>query len=232
MSSEPLSYLRTDPLLHADMLELLSRPDTQVLYASDDACLLQNDWLAEASAVRAADAEMLVTLASDAGAEVCVAHQIHFQKPLAALGYNVNKLCFQCAYVKKEPVAYTLPADTEIRLLDESYAPFVAAHYAMNPEVEHARERIRAGMLGAFVGGELAGFISTHEEGSMGMLEVLPAYRRRRLGFALEAALINHLLRMGKTPFGQVFEDNDASLRLQEKLGMAFAGGRIFWAIR
>ncbi|MFQ7452543.1 MAG: GNAT family N-acetyltransferase [Flavonifractor plautii] len=37
-------------------------------------------------------------------------------------------------------------------------------------------------MLGAFVDGTLAGFAGFHGEGSIGLLEVLPAYRRRGLG--------------------------------------------------
>ena len=39
--------------------------------------------------------------------------------------------------------------------------------------------------FGAFVDGQLAGFVGEHSEGSMGMLEIFPAYRRRGLGYSL-----------------------------------------------
>ena len=35
-------------------------------------------------------------------------------------------------------------------------------------------------MLGAFVDGELAGFIGRHDQGALGVLEVLPEYRPLR----------------------------------------------------
>ena len=50
-------------------------------------------------------------------------------------------------------------------------------------------------MTGAFLDGVLAGLIGIHEEGSIGMLEVLPAYRRRGLGYALEAGAIRRALK-------------------------------------
>ena len=48
----------------------------------------------------------------------------------------------------------------------------------MAPGRDYVAERLAAGaMTGAFLDGVLAGFIGIHEEGSIGMLEVLPAYR-------------------------------------------------------
>lgn len=55
-------------------------------------------------------------------------------------------------------------------------------------------------MTGAFLDGVLAGFIGIHEEGSIGMLEVLPAYRRRSLGYALEAGAIRPRTEGGRYP--------------------------------
>ena len=85
--------------------------------------------------------------------------------------------------------------------------------------------------FGAFVGGALAGFIGTHAEGSMGMLEIFPEYRRRGLGCALEAGLIRRLLERGEIPFCQVIEGNEASMRLQEKLGMTFSDEPVYWMV-
>ena len=88
---------------------------------------------------------------------------------------------------------------------------------------------IDRGMLGAFVAGEPAGFIATHIEGSMGMLEVLPQYRRRGIGEALLLAMTAFCLEQGKYPYGQVFTDNGPSLALQRKVGMTLSEELLFW---
>ena len=71
--------------------------------------------------------------------------------------------------------------------MGEEWAPYVCEHYSKSDigGLEHIRQAIGAGMLGAFVDGTLAGFAGFHGEGSIGLLEVLPAYRRRGLGEAL-----------------------------------------------
>ncbi len=65
----------------------------------------------------------------------------------------------------------------------------------------------------------LCGFIGTHSDGSMGMLEVLPAFRRHHIGEELEKRLINEILRDNKIPYCHVVYGNDKSFNLQVKLG-------------
>lgn len=75
----------------------------------------------------------------------------------------------------------------------------------------------------------LAGFIGTHEEGGMGMLEVFEPYRHRGIAMALEKFLINRTLEKGHTPYCQVFTDNGASINLQQKLGLRLCRKEIYW---
>lgn len=84
-------------------------------------------------------------------------------------------------------------------------------------------------MWGLFDNGTLAGFIGMHDEGSMGLLEILPEYRRRGYGYLLEGCLIRLHLECGWVPFCHVVEGNDASMRLQEKLGMTFSELPAIW---
>ena len=67
-------------------------------------------------------------------------------------------------------------------------------------------------MYGAYVEGKLAGFMSRHIEGSMGLLEVLPEYRRLGIGSSLEAYMTNLILDRGEMPFCQLITDNGKSL--------------------
>jgi ribosomal protein S18 acetylase RimI-like enzyme len=84
----------------------------------------------------------------------------------------------------------------------------------------------------ALVHGELAGFAGEHEEGSLGMLEVLPQYRRRHIGKALATYIINWSLERGQIPYSQAKSDNTASLALQDQLGTCCAKGQLYWMRR
>ena len=88
---------------------------------------------------------------------------------------------------------------------------------------------VERGLLGAFVDGAPAGFVGFHDEGSIGMLEVLPEYRRRGLGEALEAGAVRLALSRGQYAFGQVETENAASLALQKKVGLELSDRELFW---
>lgn len=75
-------------------------------------------------------------------------------------------------------------------------------------------------------------FIGRHAEGSIGLLEVLPQYRRRGLATLLQSYMIGLELSRGRVPYGQVFDGNDASLALQQSLGMSRSMGPLYWAVR
>ena len=153
----------------------------------------------------------------DAADALCRAFDLHGQSP-----------CTQAVYLKETPPE--LP-ECDIRPLREEHLPIAAAHY--HPEsdnTEYLRERIAAGrMWGLFDNDCLVGFIGMHTEGSMGFLEVLPEYRRRGYGYALEGSLIALHLERGWTPFCHVVEGNNASLALQKKLGMTFSPQPAIW---
>lgn len=131
-----------------------------------------------------------------------------------------------CAYLAatQPPVADAL----EIRPLGPDHADLVIARYS-HPEYfsrEEIVRRLAAGTIdGGYLDGELVGFIGMHAEGSMGMLEVFPGWRRRGVALALEAAKIASGLAAGHVPWAQVFPENRASIALQHRLGMAFGSG-------
>ena len=73
------------------------------------------------------------------------------------------------------------------------------------------------------------GFAGFHEEGSMGMLVVLPEYRRQGVGERLERHLIRSAMLSGGIPYCNVFISNSASLSLQAKLGLREGSVRSWW---
>ena len=85
----------------------------------------------------------------------------------------------------------------------------------------YIRNRIEHGALfGVFESDALAGFAGFHDDSSMGMLEILPPFRRRGYAAQLEAFLIAAALKEGRTPYCHVVDGNEASLHLQRKMGL------------
>lgn len=73
--------------------------------------------------------------------------------------------------------------------LDDIYSEYVYNNYSSKDtvDVDYIKNRIKTNtMLGAFIDKKLVGFIGTHEEGSIGILEVLPQYRKRGIGEMLQ----------------------------------------------
>ena len=149
----------------------------------------------------------------------------------AARRFNLQPTmrCHQAAW--EHPDAPNVP---EIPFSIEALGMDMAAHiqvlYSHDIGREYIEGRLAAGeMFGAFKDGELAGFIGLHEEGSMGMLEVLPAFRRMGVGSLLVATLCRFLMERGLTPFSQFTVDNLASRALHESMGFSISTEFVFW---
>ena len=94
----------------------------------------------------------------------------------------------------------------------------------------YVRERITAGdVFGIYIEGKLCGFIGCHNDGSMGMLYVEDAYRRQGLAASLEGYLINKQREQGMIPYAHIVNGNEASIQLQERLGLNLSDPAIWW---
>ena len=96
--------------------------------------------------------------------------------------------------------------------------------------IDEALEYLRLGLVyGGFVNGKIIGMIGLHYQGSMGLLEVKPEYRRNGYGEIMEKFLINSRLEKGLIPYCQIIDDNAASLALQRKLGLDLSDNKLYW---
>ena len=145
---------------------------------------------------------------------------------LTDAGLTVWGKCSQYLYTLKAP----LPVKhRDISRLTQADLAYVIGHYRLEPK-KYMEERIQAGvMYGIFADGRQVGFVGTHQEGSMGMLYVEEGCRGRGYGEALLAYNINRTLERGWIPYGHVKEGNQASERLQEKLGLYKADRPVWW---
>lgn len=149
----------------------------------------------------------------------------------ALLGDGTFRECFDCyqAVYTNGPIPQER-ADIQLRQLTLDDMPFVLQNYhhpGANPE--HISARIAEFMIGAFVDGNCAGFAGVHEEGAIGLLEVVPESRRRGIAEALETQVINWCLQNERLPYCHVLTDNAASLALQQKLGFTLDPKPLYW---
>lgn len=91
----------------------------------------------------------------------------------------------------------------------------------------YARTRADAGTLwAARLDGRAVGFIGTHDDGSIGLLQVLPPWRRRGIGAMLLSLMVERVLTHAPLACFQIDVDNAPSIRLHRRVGM-LVGTRI-----
>ena len=226
------AWLERDKVLHANLLEVLRRGSADALVAEEGGVLLHDTGCGAWMLAAEPEAAPAFLDRVPAGCGLFVGHDMaYFDLARARLGLPEQEICWSAAYLDREPLS--LPAfGGELWLLDRSWAPWLAAHYSHDfggaAYMERAADR---GIIGAFVEGRPAGFVGFHDEGSIGMLEVLPAYRRRGLGEILQRAAVNLALERGQLPFGQVIDGNTASLELHRRLGWTLCPEKLYWVM-
>lgn len=225
MKEKALEFLNKDYLLNVDMIECIRRDICRILYASDKAVLIVADsgWVHMLSCE---DRELGLELIKTHQPPWVVLHQMDMREAVAGLGYRIGDECWQSAYTKTTPMEETL---ADIRRLDRRFLKRIADNYELADEGEIAALLDAGVIYGAFAGGELAGFIGKHEEGSVGLLFVFPEFRRMGIAEALERNYVNRELAEGNVAYGQIFVGNTPSRQLQEKLGMDFSDKFICW---
>jgi len=132
-----------------------------------------------------------------------------------------------CRQMSLPPEVMLPEPDPEVVALTPDLAPYIHDHYTMRHalDVAYLEERIRCGpSVGIFRDGRLAGFSMTHDEGTMGVLEVLPDYRRQGLAEKMSFALCRKVRESGGIPTVHIKRGNQASLALADKMGYVHTG--------
>lgn len=234
LEKKALQYLEQDALSHIDMIEVIRRGFSTIYYAGEDGVAMKENknGTGYLCAANQEAGERLLPYFPERSS--LVLHEEFMLEPAKRqLHLTESQKCYQMIY-QKETSAFTPEmaekAGIEIRQLSMEWADTVNEIYHIQDDVEYIGRLLSEGVLyGAFDGEKLAGFIGIHLEGCMGLLEVLPEFRRRGIGEVLECFMIDYNLKKGYRPFCQVFTDNEASLRLQQKLGLTKADGCFWW---
>ncbi len=231
---EIIEELDEDRYFYADMLCALRDPRTETAYAEADGVLLR---------LRGADMHWLTAKTPEAvprmldlveSPDLFLIHQDFCREIIARRFGRYGELhCRQHAYFGAEPLPVVLPEGMELRDLGMDALDLVMEKYThADGDRDYIAGRLAYGMIGAYFGETCAGFIGVHGEGSMGLLEVFPEFRRRGVAMALESVMTNRMLEKGLIPYGHVVVGNEASLALQKKLGFTFAEKTVRWMNR
>lgn len=219
-----------DPVYYADVADVLARGAGEILIVSDSGFLIYNI-PGDVMIAEADDDHTFLRIAEEIlahNSEIVLLHGRAYAEALERYGYTEDMVCRQFVYTGTTPLAVR-PDGFEIRRIPDSCAAEVRRLYSRMEDAQYIAQRMQAGMYGAFVGEKLCGIIGTHAEGSIGLLEVDSAYRKRGMGRALEAFMINKMLDAGRIPYGQVVVGNDISAGLQQSLCLKASENTVSW---
>ena len=225
-----LAQLAQNPLHHMGMMYPIRRGTARILAADARGVLLQ-EMKSGAYMLSAKNREAAKDLFGlvDTMSLACMHQDFAAAECAQKFGLSVTLRCHQAVWPReKAPAVPSSPYCVQTLTADRLDA--VAATYSHDIGRAYLAGRIADGeMLGAFCGGELAGFIGMHEEGSMGMLEVSPSFQRRGVATLLLSKLIERVLAQGLVPFSQFLENNEPSRKLHAHLGFLISEESIHW---
>ncbi len=232
----------SDPRFYIDMIEPLRSGLSHAVSSDSDGVLIHFDgylwYMMAKTKERAVEMAHIAKDCMVSGEQLCCHDKVALEECAIIVGQRVLPIpVVISAYFSDRP--FELSENFELKPMTLDQAMFFADTYTnfrdlpKEEALEAARREILRGvMYVGYVNGEPVGYIGTHREGTMGLLEVMPAHRRKGYGTLLEKALINEQLSKGITPFGHILETNIASIELQKSIGLWVNDDeerRIYW---
>lgn len=236
MNNIAKDVLLKDVLLNVDMLECIRRKSADIIFTSKTGVLIR-DIVSNIYMMYAEDIETAKAIVKSISQDIDIieTHQEFYNNVLKER-FNFKKkiVCNNLVYMSAKPINI-LSDYVEIRLLGHEHKDFIIKNYSekslCNEEYICGRLDAKA-IYGAFVKNELCGFVGKHEEGSIGMLEVTPKFRRMGIASRLVARVVNETLVYGGYPYGQAKEGNEASIKLNKRLEFKICPNKVYWLFK
>lgn len=226
-------YLNSNPVLYAGLFHVIKRGTAEILEYGEHGVFLR-DTVSNIYMLAADSADLAIAWLEQYESASYVMLVV-FQAETAAYATKryqmTEKLeCFQAAYLQRDP-----PVDCsmiQIRMAAEEDFTKILTHYDKLSEDELKAVIQRDDLFVGCRDGEMVGFVGQHLEGSMGMLEIFPQYRRNGYGKELEIFLIKRMMERGEIPFCQIEVDNIKSINLQKNLGLTISEEKIYFLFK
>jgi len=228
---EILDLLSKEKDLTAGISANIIHGGVKYVYAENDGvCIITQAGIPMTYAVSDEASHKMFSLLADIECCVCC-HRVEVND-LKAKFKNItcNKACWQVLYDKQ--VSSPEISGLEIKRLpvEDEYIDFVTNTYTLHYGREHIKKTMEnAGIYAAYINGEIAGYIGSHEELSIGLLEVMPAYRNSGVGTNLLNFMINKFEKEGLVPYAQIVYGNVKCYNMHVKMGYIINPKLIYW---
>lgn len=143
-----------------------------------------------------------------------------------------KKPCYQILYDKV--FGAELPSDTVVKTLlpTRENVDFVTETYTLGFSRDEIKKLMqRFSFYATYTNGEISGYIGRHDEGSIGILEIMPKFRRKGLGAFLVDYSVKQLIKNGEIAYCNIEMQNENSLKMHEKLGFYPSKKLVFWCV-
>lgn len=133
-------------------------------------------------------------------------------------------------YILQEKQTFPV-ADEVFITLSKDDASYIYSHsdYKDYTSIEYIKDRLDKGIsTGIMHKGELIAWGFTHDDGALGFLHVLPAYRKQGHGEKILLSLIDKKQQRGEPIFCNIVPQNLPSINLVKKLGFDL-DRKVFW---
>ncbi len=228
MKKRAIAYLIKNPLLHMGMIDPIRRDTADILYAETDGVLMKEQ-KSNAYMVSVDNFEKGKKLINSIlECDLIVVHQKYMvDYVLNRFGLTKKLECVQAVYMNKNKL--DIKKELVIKQLKLNQIEVILEHYdkLSNNEIQTLLKN--GNLYGGYKNETLIGIVGNHLEGSIGILEIFPQYRRLGYGAMLESYMVNQMIEKDLIPFAQIEIGNKKSLALQNKLGFSISKDRLVW---
>lgn len=228
MKQKAINYLNKNILLNIGILEPIRKGCAKIIYAENNGVLIFET--ESQSYMLSVDTFEIgkKLLDSITDCNLIAIHQSFMVNYVEKKYDFLNKLeCYQAVYLENE----ILLENSMLKIKELTYKEkaIINEHYKSLTNDELNKLLDKKNILGGYINNRLIGFIGNHLEGSMGILEVFPEFRRKGYAYILESYLIKSMLDKGLVPFAQIEVSNIKSIELHKKLNFDISKESLFW---
>ncbi|MFQ8706707.1 MAG: GNAT family N-acetyltransferase [Thomasclavelia sp.] len=227
MKEKILDYLYQDYLNHLDMIYAINH-GALIIYFDEQGIMIKFGDMYMMSIKNPVLGKRLINNLNDC--KMIAVHNDCFKDIIEEkFGLSQRIVAYQYGYLK-DTVTLIDVFQIEIKEIGMEYYDFIKENYSTPIDDEYLIERIKSKVfIGAFDQDKIVGFAGIHDEGSIGFVEVIEEYQRKKIASMLETYMINNLLAKKELVYLQVETDNIPSMKLHEKLGYVRSNDIITW---
>ena len=202
----------------------------QKIYAEEDGILLFSNGIHILYGTTSKSIDKILSLVGSATCFVCSSAEEGDAVCKKFKKFTKCTPCYQIRYEKEFGVP--VPENTTLTVLEptDENIDFVLETYTLGYSREGVERIMKKYPFYATVtDGEISGYIGRHDEGSIGLLEIMPKFRRRGLGAFLVDSAVKGVLKEGKIAWCNIIVTNENSYKMHLKMNFVPSKKLVYW---